>query len=119
MSGLGVLERQADNRHKGAVVLDVRARDRGEALELVLDDGILSLSAETLWRECPSAQGKMRRMKGLATPPRDLRIVAVNEIGLYAVNIAFSDGHDRGVYPWSYLLSLARRPTVEDFIIAS
>jgi DUF971 family protein len=104
----------------GAAVSGAHAKARGETLELQLADGrTLSLSAETLWRECPSAQGKTRRMRGLATPPRGVRIVAINEIGNYAINIVFSDGHDRGIYPWEYLLSLARRPRLEDFIIAS
>lgn len=97
----------------------VQMQVAGKGLDLALaDGGTLSLSAETLWRECPSAQGKMRRMNGAAdlTPP-SLRIVALNEVGRYALNIVFSDGHDRGIYPWSYLLSLSRRPRVEDFII--
>jgi len=97
----------------------VQMQVAGKGLDLALaDGGTLSLSAETLWRECPSAQGKMRRMNGAAdlTPP-GLRIVALNEVGHYALNIVFSDGHDRGIYPWSYLLSLSRRPRVEDFII--
>jgi prepilin-type processing-associated H-X9-DG protein len=28
-------------------------------------------------------------------------------IGGYALNIAFTDGHARGVYPWVYLHALA------------
>jgi DUF971 family protein len=104
----------------GATVTGAHAQAKGEALDIQLADGrTLSLSAETLWRECPSAQGKTRRMRGLATPPRGVRIVAVNAIGVYAINLVFSDGHDRGIYPWDYLLSLAHRPRLEDFIIAS
>jgi prepilin-type processing-associated H-X9-DG protein len=37
-------------------------------------------------------------------------IERLNPIGGYAVNIAFSDGHARGVYPWTFLLTLAREP---------
>ena len=96
------------------------ADENGETLALHLADGsAVTITAETLWRECPSAQGKARRFKGQATPPPGVRITAVNAIGHYAINIAFSDGHDRGIYPWEYLLALARRPKPEDFIIAS
>ena len=28
-------------------------------------------------------------------------------VGSYAINIAFSDGHDRGIYPWAYLREIA------------
>lgn len=120
MSALGMPDVQAIGQKNDAVLRSVRPRDAGDALELTLDDGrTFSLSAELLWRECPSALGKVRRMKGIASPPEGVRIVAVDEIGLYAVNIAFSDGHNRGIYPWSYLMMLARRPKIDDFIIAS
>jgi DUF971 family protein len=33
-------------------------------------------------------------------------IVQVLPIGDYAVNLAFSDGHARGIYPWSFLFGL-------------
>jgi DUF971 family protein len=35
-----------------------------------------------------------------------IAIVGVNDLG-YGLNIAFSDGHDRGIYPKEYLASLA------------
>ncbi|RUW64645.1 gamma-butyrobetaine hydroxylase-like domain-containing protein, partial [Mesorhizobium sp. M4B.F.Ca.ET.049.02.1.2] len=28
-------------------------------------------------------------------------------IGSYAIRLVFSDGHDRGIYPWSYLREIA------------
>lgn len=30
-------------------------------------------------------------------------IASVKPVGRYAVNIVFTDGYDRGIYPWSYL----------------
>jgi DUF971 family protein len=35
-------------------------------------------------------------------------IAQVRLVGDHALNIAFSDGHDRGIYPWSHLRELAR-----------
>jgi DUF971 family protein len=35
-------------------------------------------------------------------------IERLTPIGDYAINIAFSDGHARGIYPWPYLQLLAR-----------
>ncbi len=40
-------------------------------------------------------------------------IAEVSLVGGHALNIAFSDGHDRGIYPWSYLRELARAPRLE------
>ena len=86
------------------------------------------IAAALLWAQCPSAQGRRRRLDGTQLdPPRDLAIVAVNRIGNYAINIAFSDGHDRGVYPWALLAAFAQsqraadyvQPSPEDFIIAA
>jgi len=37
-------------------------------------------------------------------------------IGDYAVNIAFSDGHNRGIYPWPYLRLLARADQVSEIV---
>ena len=39
--------------------------------------------------------------------PDDLRITDVHVVGGYAINLAFSDGHDRGIYPWTYLRLLS------------
>jgi DUF971 family protein len=89
---------------------------------LVLSTGDVRLrpiAADTLWTECPSAQGRRRRMdRPDLTAPPGIRIVRVSPIGHYAINIAFSDGHDRGVYPWSLLADLSRRPTMMDFLTA-
>lgn len=43
-------------------------------------------------------------------PPRlrgDLRITNAAAVGDYGLNLAFSDGHSRGIYPWSYLIGLS------------
>jgi DUF971 family protein len=34
-------------------------------------------------------------------------IVAVEPIGGYAAHLVFADGHDRGIFPWSYLRAIA------------
>lgn len=98
-------------------IVDVELADGGRTLALLLDDGRRrSIDAALLWVECPSAAGRVRRLRGRPTAAPDLSIVALAEIGRYGVNIAFSDGHDRGIYPWSYLAALAERPQLEDFL---
>ena len=37
----------------------------------------------------------------------DLTITNIEPIGNYAVRLAFSDGHDRGIFPWAYLTEIA------------
>ncbi|MDK1493921.1 gamma-butyrobetaine hydroxylase-like domain-containing protein [Sinorhizobium sp. 7-81] len=36
-----------------------------------------------------------------------MTITSAEAIGSYAVRLGFSDGHDRGIYPWSYLRDIA------------
>jgi DUF971 family protein len=97
----------------------VSADGRGLVLRWPAGEDV-RIEAALLWTECPSAQGRRRHLEGTQVdPPRDLAIVGVTPIGNYAVNIAFSDGHDRGVYPWALLAALAQRPRPEDFIIAA
>ncbi len=36
-------------------------------------------------------------------------IAALETIGSHALNVRFSDGHDRGIFPWPYLKQLAQR----------
>ncbi|MBX9926682.1 MAG: DUF971 domain-containing protein [Hyphomicrobiaceae bacterium] len=95
------------------------AQDGGAALIVRLPSrATATISAELLWTECRSAAGRRRRMGPVEPePPADLRIIRVEAVGLYGVNIAFSDGHDRGIYPWTFLDALASRPGINDFII--
>jgi DUF971 family protein len=88
--------------------------------ELVLaweDGGTIRIGAETLWGQCPSALGRARRARGIFTSgDPGLRITCVKPIGNYALNLSFSDGHDRGVYPWQLLGELSQRPGLDQFI---
>lgn len=99
-------------------VVDVEVAEDGHTLFLLGADGRRrALDAALLWAECPSAQGRVRRQRGEhLAPPHGLAITSVRGIGSYGLNVAFSDGHDRGIYPWSYLATLAERLQLEDFL---
>lgn len=93
--------------------------DEGQCLRLVLPSGeVLRAEAGLLWSHCPSALRRRQRLDDrVPTIPLRLRITRLMPMGNYALNIAFSDGHDRGVYPWSLLEELARKPKLSDFLI--
>jgi len=38
-----------------------------------------------------------------------INIDAIEPVGVYAVKLAFSDGHDTGIYSWDYLYDLGER----------
>jgi len=60
-------------------------------------------------RQASRAASELRRqIDGIALVlPADLHLTGLQPIGNYAVRLLFSDGHDRGIYPWSYLRELA------------
>ena len=67
----------------------------------------IHLAAERLRSACKCAHCIRARIDGVF-PERfeGIAIVQVSPIGDYAINLAFSDGHARGIYPWAYLLDL-------------
>lgn len=86
------------------------AADR-TALEIAWDDGSCSrYGAAFLRAHSRSAQAVRLRIEGRDLPPdSDVRIDDAHLVGAYAVNLVFSDGHDRAIFPWTYLLSLTPR----------
>ena len=106
---------------------ELRVTRQGAALKLIWADGQeLSFSAPYLRDNSQSAGSKKLRLSGMAVPASaDLTISALRPIGGYAINIVFSDGYDRGIYPWAFLRELAETPpeggaqtplTPEDFL---
>jgi len=77
-------------------------------LRLSWPDGRESLfNHAELRRQCPCSQCRAFRLKGL-TPRVDerVRLIEINSQG-YGVQLVFSDGHQRGIYPWDYLAQLS------------
>ncbi|QVM91620.1 DUF971 domain-containing protein [Pseudomonas entomophila] len=55
---------------------------------------------------CPCSTCRAARLKGaVALVAQDVRIVRVVPQG-YGLQLVFSDGHERGIFPWSYLRGL-------------
>lgn len=78
------------------------------SLAMTRSDGrALGLSAEKLRHACKCAHCTRARIDE-RFPERfpGIAIVEVADLG-YGLNIAFSDGHNRGIYPKSFLLDLA------------
>ena len=81
-------------------------------LDLSFSDGLSgSLSAEFLRVFSPSAEvrGHGPGQEVLQTGKSDVQITAINPVGHYAIQLVFDDGHDSGLYSWSYLHDLTRR----------
>ncbi|WP_298240450.1 gamma-butyrobetaine hydroxylase-like domain-containing protein [uncultured Bradyrhizobium sp.] len=83
--------------------------DLATLLVRTAQDNALRVPAETLRLSCKCAHCTRARFDGRF--PETFPGIAITEIGDlgYGLNIAFSDGHNRGIYPKTYLLSLAGR----------
>lgn len=68
------------------------------------------LPAEYLRVESPSAEVKGHNpgQKRIVAGKEQVKILALEPVGNYAVRIRFDDGHDTGLYSWDYLHELGR-----------
>ena len=78
-------------------------------LELAWADGATVRLPHALLRaSCRCAGCEQARRVGTASvpPAPTLRLVELLPVSDKGVNLVFSDGHARGIYPWDYLRSL-------------
>ncbi|WP_183858308.1 gamma-butyrobetaine hydroxylase-like domain-containing protein [Prosthecomicrobium pneumaticum] len=90
---------------------ELRVSADRRTLTVRFEDGSAhALAAEYLRVESPSAevQGHNPSEKRTVPGKREVTIRAVDPVGNYAVRITFSDGHDTGLFTWSYLARLGR-----------
>ena len=92
------------------VPVDIAYHRQSRQLELTYENKErFLLPAELLRVLSPSAevQGHSPDQAQLPVGKRDVSIVGIEPVGLYALKIVFSDGHDSGYYDWDYLYKLA------------
>ncbi|TAK90584.1 MAG: DUF971 domain-containing protein [Burkholderiaceae bacterium] len=78
-------------------------------LEIEFDDGrVFSLPFEYLRVYSPSAEvkGHGAGQEVLQTGKRNVVVERIEQIGHYAIQPIFSDGHATGLYSWDYLYQL-------------
>ena len=82
---------------------ELRVSEAGRVLRVTFADGFAAnLSAERLRAASPSADKRRP-----PAPEGGIAIVGVETVGNYAARIAFSDGHNTGIYSWRLLRALA------------
>jgi DUF971 family protein len=94
---------------------EIRLKRAEKILEIQFDDGNnFRLPAELLRVESPSAevQGHSPEQRQLVAGAKDVGILRLEPVGNYAVRIVFDDGHDTGLYTWSYLHELGMEQPV-------
>ncbi|BBH48604.1 DUF971 domain-containing protein [Pseudomonas sp. KU43P] len=75
-------------------------------LQLQWAERLQRLSYARLRSACPCSRCKAAALEGrINLVPDDVRIERIVPQG-YGLQLVFSDGHDRGIYPWCYLREL-------------
>ena len=85
---------------------EIKLHTESRQMELIFDGQSYQLSYEFLRVFSPSAEVKGHGTPILQTGKRFVTIRNVEPIGNYAIKIVFDDGHDSGLYSWSYLFEL-------------
>ncbi|MCA9549768.1 MAG: DUF971 domain-containing protein [Myxococcales bacterium] len=84
-------------------------RDNGRVLITWDDESRLQYYLDDLRNQCPcaSCQG---HSPGEVEPPQVKGALLMNiaEVGNYALKFTWSDGHDTGIYTWSYLAKIGQ-----------
>lgn len=87
----------------------IELHQQSKILELSYANGEnYHLSCEFLRVHSPSAevQGHSPEQKVLQVGKINVSIDSIEAVGNYAIQIFFSDGHDSGLFSWSYLYQL-------------
>lgn len=89
----------------------IRLRRKQNVVEITWPDGLESqLSCLSLRKSCACSGCSNARQKGaINLIDADIGIDNLNVHGVSAMQFHFSDGHNRGLYPWSYLRQLCEQ----------
>ena len=90
---------------------ELRLAKERDALTVAFENGDrFTISAELLRVQSPSAEvrGHTEAERKTVGGRRHVKIMAVDQVGNYAVRIRFDDMHDTGLYSWDYLHELGR-----------
>jgi DUF971 family protein len=89
--------------------LNITVHSQSKVLEISFSDGCeFRIPFELMRVYSPSAEvaGHGPGQEVLQTGKRDVALKGLEPVGNYAVQPAFSDGHDSGIFSWDYLYFL-------------
>ena len=92
----------------------IKLRTQSRLLEVAFDDGShFQLPFEYLRVHSPSAEvrGHGAGQETLQIGKHNVIVTKAEPIGHYAIRLIFDDGHDTGLFTWTYLHELGREQT--------
>ncbi len=102
------------------MITDITTNAGGETLSITWDDGAQShLPAAHLRANARDAWTKRELIDtGAVAIAPGLAIEDIQPVGSFGVNLRFSDGHDKAVFPFVYLRELSSASEIETAISA-
>jgi DUF971 family protein len=94
--------------------IEIKLHQKSRLLEIAFADGkTFQLPCEFLRVYSPSAEvrGHGPGQEVLQIGKKDVEIGNIEPVGSYAIQLAFSDGHDTGIYSWDLLYDYGMRQT--------
>jgi DUF971 family protein len=87
---------------------DITISSDKQTMTVAFDDGLsFALAAEMLRVESPSAEVQGHGgQKEIIGGKQYVQITNLEPVGNYAIRILFDDGHDTGLFTWSYLYEM-------------
>lgn len=89
---------------------EIKLHQKSRTLEIAFGDGSrYQLPCELLRVYSPSAEvrGHGPGQEVLQVGKINAEITGIEPVGTYAINLAFADGHNSGIYSWDFLFDLA------------
>jgi DUF971 family protein len=88
--------------------LQLKFTEERDALTVTWNDGCVTrIPVPVLRARSRAAQQVRADIDSISGSFDGVTVTSAEAIGSYAVRLVFSDGHDRGIYPWSYLREIA------------
>ena len=91
---------------------EIKLHQKSRVLEIAYGDGkAFQLPCEFLRVYSPSAEvrGHGPGQEVLQVGKKNVEITKIEPVGSYAIQLAFSDGHDTGIYSWDLLYDYGLR----------
>jgi DUF971 family protein len=66
------------------------------------------ISGSELRRYCACSECRARKVVGISLINVSAELTQVELMGRNALHVKFSDGHERGIYPWPYLYAISQ-----------
>ena len=95
----------------------INLNKHSRTLELVWSDARAVISHKVLRQSCRCSvcESTRRKLDDVIPVDAEIELLKIEPLGTIGIQLFFSDGHERGIYPWAYLRRIADGPVATGF----